>query len=462
MADLSAFSNAQFDTTLWINNSFRDRPDEEAVESYLASLAMKLHIISQDYTDQLETGMVEAMTRMPRVLSDVARIEETLKNIEGEMQSLAMQLRTFDQRNVTGVEDLSRLDTLKSNMEKCKATLEEHARWSQVVREAKNFLESGGRLSDSADRIETMYKSLDILQNLPGHEERKETCESLSDALLAALRPKVRKDIVSSDLSPLHEYLYVYEKLGKKIELEEEYVRARPERLKGVWDKFSVTPTAQFAPWLALFLGKVAGLLSDESSHASALFGLDRAPDVLCSLLHHALNPLAVPMVNKISIYKIVQYFYIGFDRMNLLPFSIKMTSSVLNATSMTKLFQAERLSSLSEGSPVPIAEIYSVTDEFARRVGIHLEGCSSQQIFTALTSLFAGFTKYFETYGAKEGQFLEIQLLSALSSVSFEAEKAAVTGDGDSNLDISEGDIDAFLDPLVRSLTLLFYNECF
>ena len=34
----------------------------------------------------------------------------------------------------------------------CKATLEEHARWSQVVREAKNFLESGGRLSDSADR----------------------------------------------------------------------------------------------------------------------------------------------------------------------------------------------------------------------------------------------------------------------------------------------------------------------
>jgi hypothetical protein len=105
----------------------------------------------------------------------------------------------------------------------------------------------------------------------------------------------------------------------------------------------------------------------------------------------------------------------------------------------------------------VPIAEIYSVTDEFARRVGIHLEGCSSQQIFQALTSLFAGFTKYLETYGAKEGQFLEIQLLSALSSVSFEAEKAAGTGDGDSNLDMSEGDIDAFLDPLVRSLIFTF-----
>lgn len=181
MADLTAFSNNTFDTTVWINNSLRDRPEEESLEAYLASLAMKLHIISQDYTDQLETGllswlcsnirlvdmtcdlwfkiiwlriagMVEAMTIMPRVLSDVARIEETLRDMDSEMHNLAAQLRSFDQRNIAGVEDLSRLDTLKSNMERCKATLEEHARWSQVVREARTFLESGGRLADSADR----------------------------------------------------------------------------------------------------------------------------------------------------------------------------------------------------------------------------------------------------------------------------------------------------------------------
>ena len=54
---------------------------------------------------------------MPRVLSDVSRIEDVLRNIETEMKSLAVQLRTFDLRNVAGVEDLSRLDTLKNNME---------------------------------------------------------------------------------------------------------------------------------------------------------------------------------------------------------------------------------------------------------------------------------------------------------------------------------------------------------
>jgi hypothetical protein len=152
MADLTGFANSTFATKTWVNNSLKDRPDEEGLESYLASLAMKLHIISQDYTDQLETGMVEAMSTMPRVLSEVSRIEDILRSVESEMESLAAQLKAFDQRNVAGVEDLSRLDTLKSNMEKCKATLEEHARWSQLVREAKTFLEGGGRLSESADR----------------------------------------------------------------------------------------------------------------------------------------------------------------------------------------------------------------------------------------------------------------------------------------------------------------------
>ncbi len=89
---------------------------------------------------------------MPSVLADIARIEETLKGVDSEMTSLSAQLKAFDQKNVGGVEDFSRLDTLKVNMEKCKATLEEHARWSQVMREAKAFLESGGRIPDSADR----------------------------------------------------------------------------------------------------------------------------------------------------------------------------------------------------------------------------------------------------------------------------------------------------------------------
>ncbi len=87
-ADFSAFSNKTFDPASWINSTVSERSDDEPLESYLASLAMKLHIISQDYTDQLETGMVEATTIMPRIMGEISRIEDVLKSLEGEMGSL--------------------------------------------------------------------------------------------------------------------------------------------------------------------------------------------------------------------------------------------------------------------------------------------------------------------------------------------------------------------------------------
>lgn len=117
------------------------------------------------------------------------------------------------------------MDVLKSNMEKCKATLEEHARWSQLVREVKTLLEGGGRLADCADRIEVMIRSLGILKNLPGNEERETTCDTFKTSLLSQLRPKMKRDVSGGSseahavdlIAPLQEYLYVFQKLGRFV-----------------------------------------------------------------------------------------------------------------------------------------------------------------------------------------------------------------------------------------------------
>ena len=45
---------------------------------------------------------------------------------------------------------------------------------------------------------------------------------------MSALRPRLRQDVTTADLTPLHEYLYVYDKLEKRDEFEEEYSKARP------------------------------------------------------------------------------------------------------------------------------------------------------------------------------------------------------------------------------------------
>jgi hypothetical protein len=54
-----------------------------------------------------------------------------------------------------------------------------------------------------------------MLKNLPGHEERLETCNTFRLTLLNALRPNIRKEISDMSLTSLQEYLYVFKKLNR-------------------------------------------------------------------------------------------------------------------------------------------------------------------------------------------------------------------------------------------------------
>ena len=85
---LSPFSDASFDKISWMNEIIAQKPDAEGLEAYLASLSMRLHLASEDYTEQLETSMVEVMSSTPRLLSDVTRINDVLKSFEEEMSQV--------------------------------------------------------------------------------------------------------------------------------------------------------------------------------------------------------------------------------------------------------------------------------------------------------------------------------------------------------------------------------------
>jgi hypothetical protein len=56
MTEFSAFSSANYNVTEWIDEILRERNEEETMDSYLATLIMKLHVVSQEYSDQLEGG----------------------------------------------------------------------------------------------------------------------------------------------------------------------------------------------------------------------------------------------------------------------------------------------------------------------------------------------------------------------------------------------------------------------
>ena len=61
--DFSAFSHPSFDPVEWIDGMIaqqqqeeEENNDQQLLDTYITSLTMKLHVVTQDYTDQLEAG----------------------------------------------------------------------------------------------------------------------------------------------------------------------------------------------------------------------------------------------------------------------------------------------------------------------------------------------------------------------------------------------------------------------
>jgi hypothetical protein len=65
--------------------------------------------------------------------------------------------------------------------------------------------------------VEILSNSLEILHNMPGHEDRLETYTSLTESLLSSLQPLVLQEVMGNNVSSLRESLYVYKKIKRYI-----------------------------------------------------------------------------------------------------------------------------------------------------------------------------------------------------------------------------------------------------
>jgi hypothetical protein len=63
------FSQSDFDTTAWINKALAEREDE-GLEAYLAACNLKIHVLSQEYNEQLEFHMQDIVASVPRTTSE--------------------------------------------------------------------------------------------------------------------------------------------------------------------------------------------------------------------------------------------------------------------------------------------------------------------------------------------------------------------------------------------------------
>lgn len=219
-----------------------------------------------------------------------------------------------------------------------------------------------------------MFRSCEVLRNMPGHDERVTTCDKFRESLLSALRPRVRHDVTTANVSPLHEYLYVYDKLLKRDEFEEEYTKARPESLKGLWASYQHGDA--FIPWYSSYLSSLVQFLCDEFEQMKTLFGDVRAPVLLCSMMKHALSPIQHTLSDTLK-----------------------------------KLNHADT-----------VVEAYLLSDKAAGRLSAYLEGTDQQALYEALDCYFGGFVHFLDAYVDLESSSLKADLDASLEEVVFKS----------------------------------------
>ena len=65
LANLSDFTNPQFDPIKWINSAVEMMGRTEDLDSFLSGLSMKVQVLSQDCGDTIESQMSSLLNRLP-------------------------------------------------------------------------------------------------------------------------------------------------------------------------------------------------------------------------------------------------------------------------------------------------------------------------------------------------------------------------------------------------------------
>ena len=231
-----------------------------------------------------------------------------------------------------------------------------------------------------------MFRSLDILRNISGHEEREQTYNELKETLLEDIRPRVRRDILNNDISPLVEYLYVYEKLGSRQEFEDEFIKSRCQEIFKFWGKYetnqentntNTNTNLKFLNFYNNFLNYIINFIENEIIIIITIFGKENNNNNLL------INSIIILIFNQIS-------------------------NELLNNLILLK-------------SPQIVYETYELTELFLMKIFHNLETKTIPQIILILKTIFNSYELYLNNnYIEIENNNLKNDLQNIINNITF------------------------------------------
>ncbi|KAJ3778636.1 oligomeric Golgi complex subunit 7 [Lentinula raphanica] len=274
------------DVTSWINDtltasgSIQNNESLSELDQQITQLLASLDIACEDTSSQLERTIADVSRGIPRLTYDLHFIKDNALSLQTSLATVHARSRAaIPDSTASALEQLKRLDTMKTHMEAAREVLREAESWSTMEVEVTSMLAERS-YAKAAFRLSEANKSMIVFQNTPEYDPRRTLLVNLQNQLEASLSSALVAAINEQNLEACRSYFYIFSNIQRELEFRNYYYGSRRASLTSMWHEADLSDTAleektsgqKFSEFLPKFYASVLALLNQERSSIPAIF----------------------------------------------------------------------------------------------------------------------------------------------------------------------------------------------
>ncbi|KAI4458067.1 conserved oligomeric golgi complex component 7 [Holotrichia oblita] len=232
--DISAFSDDNFDTKIWVNEILKSPEGQEKKETFTMSLVMKLQLYVQQINAALEEASQEVFISLPKIIRDTQSLQEEGKALQEKMGWVKDQITDIEKDTGDSMKIIENLDYIKTKLELAKQGLHESDNWTVLVNELEEMFDSKNIESICA-KLVSMQQSLKLLVNIHDYEDRKLQLEGLKNRLEAIVSPLIVQAFTTNNIEQSIFYAKIFSSIDRLSQLSKYYHKCQKDILVKKW-----------------------------------------------------------------------------------------------------------------------------------------------------------------------------------------------------------------------------------
>ena len=136
--------------------------EDDALERLLSELEMRLQLLGEDVSLQLERESQLGVKRIPTAIGEIEVLEENVESLTNAVKDISRSLDETEFPSKQSIERLRKIDEVKSRMERARDTLSEAAGVAELMHSVDSVF-NGENVSNMADALVRMKRGLAIV-----------------------------------------------------------------------------------------------------------------------------------------------------------------------------------------------------------------------------------------------------------------------------------------------------------